>query len=79
MSFSLDQILLSLNGLPGGSAVSFIIVLIIASIALNIILALVVKILSTLAKKTSTTLDDRILKKISDYFPIITNAPQYTG
>jgi small-conductance mechanosensitive channel len=59
-----------INDVPGGPPALFLIILIVLTIVFHVALALLVRILSLLVKKTKTTLDDRILKKVSSYFPI---------
>lgn len=60
----------SLNSLPGGPAAAFLIILVSLTVVFHIALAIIVRIFSVAVKRTGTTLDDRILKRISGYLPV---------
>jgi small-conductance mechanosensitive channel len=60
-----------LNNLPGGPAAVFILLLIVLTIILHVAFVILVKLFSIAVKKTKTSLDDRILKKISGYLPLV--------
>lgn len=61
----------SLKALPGADITAFIIILAVLAVALDALLTLVLKLLGFLVGKTQTTLDDRILKAMSAFLPII--------
>ncbi|VVC03023.1 Large-conductance mechanosensitive channel MscMJLR [Candidatus Bilamarchaeum dharawalense] len=60
-----------LYALPGGKLAAFIVLLIVAALAFQIILAILIKIFGVLVGKTKTTLDDRIFGTLSKFLPPI--------
>jgi small-conductance mechanosensitive channel len=60
-----------LLALPGGHITAFVILLALLAITLDAILVFFLKVLGFLVGKTKTTLDDRILKVLGSYLPVI--------
>lgn len=60
-----------LFSLPGGQIVSFIALLILLTLIFDVALLIIFKVIRFMVKKTKTTLDDRIVKTIKAYLPII--------
>ncbi|MFH1784817.1 MAG: mechanosensitive ion channel family protein [Candidatus Micrarchaeota archaeon] len=60
-----------LEGIPGGTVATFIILLIVISVGLQLLLTVILRILKFLVRKTKTTLDDRILKTLRKFLPWI--------
>lgn len=60
-----------LTTLPGGKISAFLLILAVSSIALQIALTIVLRIVKYIAGKTDTTLDDRLLGAVSPYLPVI--------
>lgn len=56
---------------PGGKITAFLIILIVSSVALQLLLMLIIRIIKFIAGKTETTLDDRLLAAVGPYLPII--------
>ncbi|MFH1520484.1 MAG: mechanosensitive ion channel family protein [Candidatus Micrarchaeota archaeon] len=63
-----------LESLPGGKITGFLILFILATAIFQIILILIHKIAIFLVSKTKTTLDNRIMKTLEKYLPIIAMA-----
>jgi small-conductance mechanosensitive channel len=60
-----------LLALPGGHITAFVILLALLAITLDALLVFFLKVLGFLVGKTKTTLDDRILKVLGSYLPVI--------
>jgi small-conductance mechanosensitive channel len=61
----------TLMGLPGGQPAAFVALLVILAILFQLVLSIALRILGFLVGKTKTTLDDRVLKALASYLPLI--------
>lgn len=61
----------ALRALPGADITAFVIVLAVLAVALDAALTILLKLLGFLVGKTQTTLDDRVLKAMSGFLPVI--------
>jgi hypothetical protein len=72
MIFSLlSPVLTQIKAIPGGELTQFLLILILLSIVFQVALMAILKILQFIVGKTTTTLDDRILKAVRPFLPII--------
>jgi small-conductance mechanosensitive channel len=60
-----------LSSLPGGTTTAFIVILVLLSLIFQLALMLLLRVLKLLVGHTQTTLDDRVLKAVSGYLPMI--------
>lgn len=72
MIFSLlSPVLTQIKAIPGGELTQFLLILTLLSIVFQVALMAILKILQFIVGKTTTTLDDRILKAVRPFLPII--------